>query len=109
MEEGKLNLEQRHLDMLLPILIRHVPGASVWAFGSRVKGTAQKFSDRDIAIDAGRPLGMATLALLEQDLADSDLPIKVDVVDLATASPAFRAMVEARRVQLRAQGGIGCT
>lgn len=77
--------------MLLPMLKRHVPGASVWAFGSRVKGTAHKFSDLDIAIDAGRPLGLATLALLEQDLADSDLPIKVDVVDLAAVSPAFRA------------------
>lgn len=86
-----LDLEQRHLDMLLPILGKHVPGVSVWAFGSRVKGTAQKFSDLDIAIDAGRPLGMATLALLEQDLSDSDLPIKVDVVDLAAVSPAFRA------------------
>ena len=42
------------------------------------------------------------MALLEQDLADSDLPIKVDVVDLAAVPPAFRAMVEARRMQLQA-------
>lgn len=97
-----LDLEPRHLGLLLPILGKHVPGARVWAFGSRVKGTAKQFSDLDIAIDAGGPLGMAALALLEQDLADSDLPIKVDVVDLAAVTPAFRAMVEARRVLLRA-------
>ena len=59
-----LDLEQRHLDMLLPILKRHVPGASLWAFGSRVKGTAKQFSDLDIAIDAGGTLGIAAMALL---------------------------------------------
>ena len=97
-----LDLDPRHLALLLPILEKHVPGARVWAFGSRVKGTARKFSDLDLAIDAGGPLGLAAMALLEQDLSDSDLPIKVDVVDLSVAQPAFRKMVEARRVLLRA-------
>jgi nucleotidyltransferase substrate binding protein (TIGR01987 family) len=97
-----LDLEQRHLDMLVPILKKHVPGARVWAFGSRVKGTARKFSDLDLAIDAGHRLELQTLALLDQDLSDSDLPIKVDVLDLASISPAFRRMVEAQRILLPA-------
>jgi len=96
-----LDLEPRYLAMLFPILDKHVPGARVWAFGSRVKGTAKKFSDLDLAIEASEPLGLRTLALLEQDLSDSDLPIKVDVLDLAGLTPSFRKLVEAQRVVLR--------
>ncbi len=95
-----LDLEPRYLAMLLPILEKHLPGARVWAFGSRVKGTAKKFSDLDLAIETGAPLDLRTLALLDQDLSDSDLPIKVDVLDLAGITPAFRKVVEAHRVPL---------
>jgi len=96
-----LDLEPRYLAMLFPILDKHVPGARVWAFGSRVKGTATKFSDLDLAIEAAAPLDLRTLALLEQDLSDSDLPIKVDVLDLAGLTASFRKLVEAQRVVLR--------
>lgn len=88
------------MDMLLPILWKHLPGAAVWAFGSRVRGTARKFSDLDLAIDAGRRIDLRTLAVLDQDLSDSDLPIRVDVGDMAAMSPAFRALVERRRVRV---------
>lgn len=80
--------------MLLPILKKHVPDAVVWAFGSRVKGTAKKFSDLDLAMDAGHRIDRRTPAVLEQDLSDSDRPIKVDVGDMASMDPAFRALVE---------------
>jgi predicted nucleotidyltransferase len=95
-----LDLEQRYLDMLLPILKRHLPGATVWAFGSRVKGTAKRFSDLDLAIEAGKRVDLRTLAVLEQDLADSDLPIKVDVIDLAAVKPSFRKLVGSKCVLL---------
>lgn len=100
MEEGKLDLEQRHLDMLLPILKKHVPGAAVWAFGSRVKGTAKRFSDLDLAIEADHRIDLRTLAILEQDLIDSDLPMKVDIGDLTAMSPGFRALVERCRTRI---------
>jgi len=96
-----LDLEPRYLAMLIPILDKHVPGARIWAFGSRVKGTAKKFSDLDTAIEAGEPVNLHTLALLDQELSDSDLPMKVDILDLAELTPAFRSLVEAQRVPLR--------
>lgn len=86
--------------MLVPILRKHLPQARVWAYGSRVKRTARKFSDLDLAVEAGQPLDLRTLAVLEQDLSDSDLPFKVDVGNLSAMSPAFRALVEGCRVWL---------
>ncbi|MBK8338788.1 MAG: nucleotidyltransferase domain-containing protein [Flavobacteriales bacterium] len=95
-----LDLEARHQAMLREVLMRHVPDAQVWVYGSRVKGTAKKFSDLDIAIEAEAPLSLRLLALIDQDLSDSDLPIKVDVCDLSAVSPAFRERIERMRVQL---------
>ncbi len=89
-----LDLAPKHLEMVRAILQRRVPKARAWAFGSRVKGTAQRFSDLDLALENEEPLSLRTLALLDADFAESDLPIKVDVVDLRTVAPAFRERVE---------------
>ena len=47
-----LELSSDHLAIVRAILAEHVPQAKAWAFGSRVLGTAKKFSDLDIAIEA---------------------------------------------------------
>jgi type I restriction enzyme S subunit len=70
-----------------------VPEREVWAFGSRVKGTARKFSDLDLAILGEAPLPLPVVAALANDFDDSDLPVKVDIVDWALVSPAFREII----------------
>lgn len=89
-----LDLEPRHLELILRIMRKHVPHGSIVAFGSRVKGTASKFSDLDLAVEADQPLSLQELALIDADLEESDLPIKVDVIDLRTISASFRERVE---------------
>jgi predicted nucleotidyltransferase len=75
-------------------------GSRAWVFGSRAKGTARRGSDLDLAIDAGRSLTLHDLAVLNTAFDDSNLPYAVDVLDWRSADPAFRAMVEADRVEL---------
>jgi len=87
------------------VLDRHVPDREVWAFGSRATGTAREYSDLDLCVVGATPLGLATRAALSEDFAESDLPFKVDVVDWATASTAFRAIMEKQRVVV--QKGTG--
>ena len=89
-----LELAPHHLAIVKDILHRHLPNARVLAFGSRAKGTAARFSDLDLAVEAGWPLSLRTLALLEVDFAESDLPMKVDVVGLHSIASAFRQRVE---------------
>lgn len=55
------------------ILMRCVPRYEVWAFGSRVKRTAKKYSDLDLAVISEQPLPIATMAELRQALDESDL------------------------------------
>lgn len=96
-----LHIDQRHLAAVRAILDRLAPGLEVWAFGSRVHGRSLKpFSDLDLAIVSACPLDVHTLEALRDAFAESDLPFRVDVVDLATAGDRFRAVVEAEHVAL---------
>ncbi len=99
---GPLDVGEAELHILLAILRRHVPDRTVWAFGSRVTGKAKPFSDLDLAILGDTPLSIDTLAELNEALAESDLPWKVDVLDWARTSPAFRQIIEAQHVVLQA-------
>ncbi len=69
-----------HRRLVLHILDIHLPrGAKVWLFGSRATGRARRYSDLDLAIDAGRRLSLDELAELAEAFSDSDLPYKVDL------------------------------
>jgi type I restriction enzyme S subunit len=83
------------------LIERHVPSREIWAFGSRVIGTAKPFSDLDLAILGSQPLTLSTLADLADDFSESDLPFKVDIVDWATTGESFRKVIEAGRVILQ--------
>jgi predicted nucleotidyltransferase len=78
-----------------------LPGsAAVWVFGSRAQGRARAASDLDLAIDAGRPLSREEATALHEVFEESDLPYTVDVVDLCSTSPSFRALIERDRQAL---------
>lgn len=83
------------------ILRRRVPAHEVWAFGSRARWTARKYSDLDLCVVGPEPLGLSLQAILAEDFAESDLPWKVDVVDWATTSEAFRKIIEGDKVVLQ--------
>ena len=80
---------QRHDD-----LARTHPTHEVWAFGSRVTGSAKEFSDLDLVVIGEKPLSNAIHANLVDDFSESDLPYKVDVIDWATTDTAFRQSIQ---------------
>ncbi len=83
------------------ILHRQVPGYEVWAFGSRATGNAKRYSDLDLAVISETALPLAVQAALEEAFSESDLPWRVDVLDWATTSPAFRAIILRDKVVLQ--------
>jgi len=91
-----IDLEPRHLELVRQILAAHLPGVEVRAFGSRVRGTARRFSDLDLAVCSDGPLPADRLEALRDAFSASDLPILVDVLDWHAVSPAFRAVIDAR-------------
>lgn len=89
------------LDTVRAILRAHVPGHEVWAFGSRARRCAKRYSDLDLVIVGAEPLSLDVLAALNEAFAESELPWKVDVVDWARIGDAFRRIVERDRVVLQ--------
>ena len=87
---------------VLRILHEQVPALEVWAFGSRAMHTAKPYSDLDLALITRKPLSLEQLAALTDAFATSDLPIRVDVVDWASTSDAFRKIIAQDKVVVQA-------
>jgi predicted nucleotidyltransferase len=96
-----LDLSPGELAIVRDILSKHVPHLAVRAFGSRVKGTARRYSDLDLAVIAATPLPFALIGRLREDFSESDLPFRVDVLDWATTSEPFRRIVEQDNVVIQ--------
>lgn len=82
-------------------VLRHaLPGIrQAWLFGSVAAGTATAGSDLDVAVDAGRPLGVKErVALIEALALCSGRP--VDLVDLKTAGEPLLGQILTRGVRL---------
>jgi predicted nucleotidyltransferase len=63
--------------ILQGLLCKHLPDTEVWAYGSRVKGTAKSTSDLDLVSIASRNQKMAVSDLREA-FDESNLPFRVD-------------------------------
>lgn len=83
------------------ILQRLLAGYPVWAFGSRAEGRSKAYSDLDLVVVSTEPLPLALLAEVAEAFSESDLPWKVDLVDWATTSEAFRQRILAHKVELQ--------
>jgi type I restriction enzyme S subunit len=80
------------------ILHEQIPNIEVWAFGSRASRKAKPFSDLDLALITSEPLSLEKLATLAEAFETSDLSIRVDVVDWASTSDAFRTIIASDKV-----------
>src|SRR5436853_219650 len=63
-----------------------------YAYGSRAKGTAGKFSDLDICYYEDIP--SYKLAEIEEELENSDLPFIVELVAWKNMRPAFQKIIK---------------
>ena len=91
---GGLDLPADHRSLVSTILNANLPPrAMVWVFGSRATGGARRYSDLDLAIDAGRPLTLDEVGCLSEAFSESDLPYKVDVVDWHNLDTRFRQTI----------------
>ncbi len=98
---GSIDLPARDQRLVLEILGANLPPQTrVWVFGSRATGRARRYSDLDLAIDAGRRLTLDETATLAETFSDSDLPYRVDVVDWHAINDRFRRVIAGESVPL---------
>ena len=80
---------------------------AAWVFGSRATGRARRYSDLDLAVDAGRPLTLDETARLSEAFRESDLPYRVDLADWQSIGDRFRQTIAADRTPLAEEAGHG--
>lgn len=76
--EISIDLKDDHLRTILHYLEEFIPSASVWAYGSRVKGTAHAASDLDLVAFTAQNQ-QPQVALLKEAFEESNLPFRVDL------------------------------
>jgi len=89
-----IDLKPEFLVIVKQILREHVPEYEVWVFGSRVKGTAKSYLDLDLALVGREKLKFKCLYELREAFQESELPIRVDVIDWQATSDGFKNVIE---------------
>ena len=94
-----LNAEQK--EIVLSILKKYFTNEKFFIFGSRASGKNLKpFSDLDIAVQSSKKISMTTLAKTLEAFSASDLPFKVDLIDLQTISEEFNKNIKMDMVEI---------
>ena len=91
-----IDLAPDQLAIVRRLLAAHVPECEARAFGSRVTGNAKPYSDMDIVLLGPARLPIGRLAALREAFAESELPIRVDVIDWHAISENFRKIIAAK-------------
>ncbi|WP_052050906.1 nucleotidyltransferase family protein [Leptolyngbya sp. KIOST-1] len=80
--------------MVLTLRQKYLPGTAVWAYGSRVKGTARPHSDLDLVVFASPQLRRA-IPDLREAFEESDLPFRVDLFGWDELPESFHRAIAA--------------
>ncbi|MBI5626840.1 MAG: nucleotidyltransferase domain-containing protein [Nitrosomonadales bacterium] len=95
-----LDLPQKYLEQVKALLRTHVPLTEVWAYGSRVTGSGHEASDLDLVLRNPQNLQEESSALydLKEAFTESNLPIRVDIMDWARIPASFHREIERAHV-----------
>ena len=85
-----LQLEEKHWNIIKKALSKYP--YQFYAYGSRVKGNACKFSDLDLCYLEDIPFSI--LSQLREEFAESNLPFEVELVNWEHMRPAFQQMIK---------------
>lgn len=91
-----IHLSESQLALVRSILQTHTPNIKAFAFGSRIRAQHKKHSDLDIALMTNTPMDWRVLADLREAFEESELPIRVDVIDWSTCSEEFKKLIDLR-------------
>ena len=92
----RLDMQPQHLALLRELLQQHLPHAEVWAYGSRVNGNGHEASDLDLVVRQPLDLKQETpqLGEMREAFIESNLPIRVEIVDWARVPASFHREIE---------------
>ena len=89
-----INFSLKEKEFIVKNILRLLPKGKIIAFGSRIQGTAKKYSDLDIAIFQEQKIPLRVLSNLSEFFSESELPYKIDLVDGTRIDEEFRELIK---------------
>jgi len=82
---------QKYLETLRRILLNRLGAyeTRIFLFGSMARGDFRRTSDIDIAVLPQKKLPPGLLSRLREEIEESTIPYRVELVDLSKAAPRF--------------------
>ncbi len=96
MKKG-IDLLQKHHLLIQSLIKKYLAGATVWVYGSRVKGTAQTHSDLDMIVFATEQQKLQ-VSDLQEAFDDSVLPFRVDLFVWNDVPKEFHKTIESEHI-----------
>lgn len=87
-----LDLNSKYATIVRKILAQHIPHKTVWVYGSRIKEKSHEGSDLDLIIMSS--VTQQELSAVRAALAESNLPILIDVTDWSNIPEKFKSEIE---------------
>jgi len=86
----------QYLQSVRRILLKRLQryNARIYLFGSMTRGEFRRTSDIDVAVLPTGSLPDGVLSEIREELENSRVPYRVELIDLAKASPRFAAHVQ---------------
>jgi predicted nucleotidyltransferase len=95
----KIDLTDAQLETVCRLINLHLPGLAVWAYGSRMKGTARRNSDLDLVVFVDQA-SRAKISDLKESFEESNLPFEVDLHGWEELPREFRDQISAEKLDL---------
>ncbi len=97
-----IDIRQDQLEIVKNILNRLLPdNIKVWVYGSRARWMTEDSSDLDLALEGEDKIDSQIIGEIHHEFEESDLPYKVDIVDMATIDDSFKKIIEKEKVFLK--------
>lgn len=99
--KNNIDITESQAVLVQQILDKHLTqGIKVWVFGSRVRAKAKPYSDLDIALEGlnNQAIPLELLYKIQDEFEYSELPWKVDVIDLNTIDQNFRNIIDRDKI-----------
>jgi DNA polymerase sigma len=103
MANPTLSLRPEHVQELRRLIANHLPHEEVWAYGSRVTGTAHDTSDLDLVVRHPADVQVEQSSAfweLKDAISESNLPVLIELFDWARLPHEFHENITAQHVVL---------
>lgn len=94
--------KEESVQAIKKIIYKHLPKDkyNTFIFGSRAGSSARAWSDFDIGIKGEEKVPLSTIGLIKEDLENSRIPYKVDIVDFCRVPQKFRTVAQKKTIEL---------